>query len=146
MRILGNREDAEEAIQDAFLRAFRGLGSYQDRERFSAWLTRILINQCRMADRSSRIRDRATDSLAREQGRRVAQPDEELLRQERRKAVEAALQDLSDKLREVAVLRYGSGHSLEEIAEILELPLGTVKSRLSSAVAGLRASLEVRHG
>ena len=47
MRILGNREDAEEAIQDAFLRAFRALGSYEDRERYSAWLTRILINQCR---------------------------------------------------------------------------------------------------
>jgi RNA polymerase sigma-70 factor (ECF subfamily) len=44
---LGNREDAEEAIQDAFLRAFRALASYEDRERFSAWLSRILINQCR---------------------------------------------------------------------------------------------------
>ena len=47
LRILGNREDAEEAVQDAFLRAFRALASYEDRERFSAWLTRILVNQCR---------------------------------------------------------------------------------------------------
>ena len=47
LRILGNREDAEEVIQDAFLRAFRALASYEDRERFSAWLTRILVNQCR---------------------------------------------------------------------------------------------------
>jgi RNA polymerase sigma-70 factor, ECF subfamily len=47
VRILGNREDAEEAIQDAFLRAFKALGDYEDRERFSAWLTRILVNQCR---------------------------------------------------------------------------------------------------
>jgi RNA polymerase sigma-70 factor, ECF subfamily len=47
VRIVGNREDAEEAIQDAFLRAFKALGDYEDRERFSAWLTRILVNQCR---------------------------------------------------------------------------------------------------
>src|SRR6476646_367602 len=47
MRILGNREDAEEAVQDAFLRAYRALASYEERERFAAWLTRILVNQCR---------------------------------------------------------------------------------------------------
>src|SRR3979409_2583020 len=47
LRILGNREDAEEAIQDAFLRAFRALEDYEDRERFAAWLARILVNQCR---------------------------------------------------------------------------------------------------
>src|SRR5947208_16942271 len=47
VRILGNREDAEEAIQDAFLRAYKALGHYEERERFSAWLTRILVSQCR---------------------------------------------------------------------------------------------------
>ena len=47
MRIVGNREDAEEALQDAFLRAFKALGDYEERERFSAWLTRIVVNQCR---------------------------------------------------------------------------------------------------
>src|SRR4051812_36539424 len=46
-RILGNREDAEEAVQDAFLRAYKALASYEERERFQAWLTRILVNQCR---------------------------------------------------------------------------------------------------
>src|SRR3954469_14033032 len=46
-RILGNREDAEEALQDAFLRAYKALGDYEDRERFAAWLTRIVVNQCR---------------------------------------------------------------------------------------------------
>ena len=46
VRIVGNHEDAEEAVQDAFLRAFKALDDYEDRERFSAWLTRILVNQC----------------------------------------------------------------------------------------------------
>src|SRR3979409_1613094 len=57
VRILGNREDAEEALQDAFLRAFRALEDYQDRERFSAWLTRILVNQCRTTLARTRRRE-----------------------------------------------------------------------------------------
>src|SRR3954470_22878663 len=57
VRILGNREDAEEAIQDAFLRAYRALGVYEERERFSAWLVRILVNQCRTMMARSRRRD-----------------------------------------------------------------------------------------
>ncbi len=145
-KYLGDTALAKDACQAAFLEVFRALPRYQARGRFTFWLRRILINQCRMTDRSDRIRDRATDSLAREPSRQTERPDEQLLQRERRMAIEAALQDLSEKLREVAVLRYGAGNTLEEIAEILELPIGTVKSRLSSAVAGLRASLEVRHG
>src|SRR3954447_12475823 len=57
VRILGNREDAEEAIQDAFLRAYKALGDYEDRERFSAWLTRILVNQCRTVLARTKRRD-----------------------------------------------------------------------------------------
>ena len=56
-RMLGNREDAEEAIQDAFLRAFKALADYEDRERFSAWLTRILVNQCRTVLARTRRRE-----------------------------------------------------------------------------------------
>src|SRR4030088_1890927 len=57
VRIVGNREDAEEALQDAFLRAFRALEDYEDRERFSAWLTRILVNQCRTTLARTRRRE-----------------------------------------------------------------------------------------
>src|SRR4029078_6252730 len=57
VRIVGNREDAEEAIQDAFLRAFKALADYEDRERFSAWLTRILVNQCRTVLARTKRRD-----------------------------------------------------------------------------------------
>src|SRR5215218_8577317 len=57
LRIVGNREDAEEAIQDAFLRAFKALGDYEDRERFSSWLTRILVNQCRTVLARTKRRD-----------------------------------------------------------------------------------------
>lgn len=145
-KYLGDATAARDACQAAFLEVFRALGSYEPRGRFVFWLRRIVLNQCRTSARSAQLRSRTTDSYAHEPARSVERPDELLLKQERRKAVEAALQDLSEKLREVAVLRFVSGHSLEEVAEILELPLGTVKSRLSSAVAGLRASLETRHG
>src|SRR3954467_3996965 len=58
-RMLGNREDAEEAIQDAFLRAFRALEDYENRERFAAWLARILVNQCR----TMRVRSRRREAV-----------------------------------------------------------------------------------
>ena len=58
IRMLGNRDDAEDALQSTFLRAYRALGRYQERDRFSAWLYRILVNQCRSiaARRSHRER------------------------------------------------------------------------------------------
>src|SRR3954466_2434062 len=56
-RIVGNREDAEEAIQDAFLRAFNALGDYEEQERFAAWLTRIVVNQCRTVLARTRRRE-----------------------------------------------------------------------------------------
>ena len=53
IRMLGNRDDAEDALQATFLRAYRALNRYQERDRFSAWLYRILVNQCRSVDRKS---------------------------------------------------------------------------------------------
>jgi RNA polymerase sigma-70 factor (ECF subfamily) len=140
-KYLGDLSLARDACQAAFLEVFRGLESYQPKERFVFWLRRIVLNQCRMAARASSIRTKATQALTQEPEPAVERPDDWLLVQERRKAVEAAMGKLTDKLREVAVLRYVAGHSLEEVAAILELPLGTVKSRLFSAVAGLRQSL-----
>jgi RNA polymerase sigma-70 factor (ECF subfamily) len=145
-KYLGDAPAAKDACQAAFLELYRSLPGYQPKGRFVFWLRRIVLNQCRMVARSAQVRTRATDGLKHEPVRAVEQPDQALIERERREAVEVALQTLSEKLREVAVLRYASGHSLEEVAEILELPVGTVKSRLFSAVAGLRAALESRHG
>src|SRR4051812_12915772 len=57
VRIVGNREDAEEALQDAFLRAFNALSDYEEQERFAAWLTRIVVNQCRTMLAKARRRE-----------------------------------------------------------------------------------------
>src|SRR5712671_2312202 len=101
-RILGNREDAEEALQDAFLRAYRALGDYEDRERFSAWLTRILVNQCRTMLARTRRREAVFSDL---------EPALELATEEDASGgawpeLEQALALLPAEQREAVVLKY----------------------------------------
>lgn len=138
LRILGNREDAEEAVQDAFLRAYRALGTYEDRERFSAWLTRILINQCRtMLARVQRreavfsdldVRD--AESFAATESRESAWPD-----------LERALAQLPPDQREAVVLRYADDLTYEEMARITGAGESALKMRVQRAFARLRALL-----
>lgn len=139
MRILGNREDAEEAIQDAFLRAFRGLGSYQDRERFSAWLTRILINQCRTIRARQERRDEVFSHLeladaelfADAECAESAWPD-----------LERALSQLPADQREAVVLRYADDLTYEEMARVTGAGESALKMRVQRAFARLRALLQ----
>ncbi|MEP6731737.1 MAG: RNA polymerase sigma factor [bacterium] len=139
MRILGNREDAEEAIQDAFLRAFRALGSYEDRERFSAWLTRILINQCRTIHARVERRDAVFSPLdvehaelfAEEERSEGAWPD-----------LERALAQLPADQREAVVLRYADDLTYEEMARVTGAGESALKMRVQRAFARLRALLQ----
>jgi RNA polymerase sigma-70 factor (ECF subfamily) len=137
-RILGNREDAEEAIQDTFLRAFRALGSYEDRERFSAWLTRILVNQCRtMLSRAQRreaifsdIDLKDAELFAEAEQREGAWPD-----------LEHALAQLPADQREAIVLRYTDDLTYEEMARVTGAGESALKMRVQRAFARLRALL-----
>jgi len=139
MRILGNREDAEEAIQDAFLRAFRALASYEDRERFSAWLSRILINQCRTIRARVQRRDEVFSHLELSDaewfvdGESVesAWPD-----------LERALAQLPVEQREAVVLRYADDLTYEEMARITGAGESALKMRVQRAFARLRALLQ----
>lgn len=143
MRILGNREDAEEAIQDAFLRAFRALASYEDRERFSAWLSRILINQCRTIRTRVQRREEVFGHLdladaelfADAESVESAWPD-----------LERALAQLPADQREAVVLRYSDDLTYEEMARITGAGESALKMRVQRAFARLRALLqEVSH-
>ena len=137
-RILGNREDAEEAIQDAFLRAFRALGTYEDRERFTAWLTRILVNQCRtvlsrverreavFSDLDLRDAELFADTEVRESG----WPD-----------LEHALAQLPGEQREAIVLRYADDLTYEEMARVTGAGESALKMRVQRAFARLRTLL-----
>ncbi|MDB4891095.1 MAG: polymerase sigma factor, sigma-70 family [Gemmatimonadetes bacterium] len=139
MRILGNREDAEEAVQDAFLRAFRALASYEDRERFSAWLSRILINQCRTI--------RARVQRHEEVFSHLDLADAELFADA--ESVENAWPDLDRALaqlpadqREAVVLRYSDDLTYEEMARITGAGQSALKMRVQRAFARLRALLQ----
>ena len=139
MRILGNREDAEEAIQDAFLRAFRALASYEDRERFSAWLSRILINQCRTIRTRVQRREEVfshldfsdAESFAGAESVESAWPD-----------LERALAQLPADQREAVVLRYADDLTYEEMARITGAGESALKMRVQRAFARLRALLQ----
>ncbi|MEO8335724.1 MAG: RNA polymerase sigma factor [bacterium] len=139
MRILGNREDAEEAIQDAFLRAFRALGSYEDRERFSAWLSRILINQCRTIRTRVQRREEVFSHLELSEAELFANAE----------SVESAWPDLERALaqlpadqREAVVLRYADDLTYEEMARITGAGESALKMRVQRAFARLRALLQ----
>lgn len=138
VRILGNREDAEEALQDAFLRAFRALEDYEDRECFSAWLTRILVNQCRTMLVRTRRREavfldvdlRELD-LAAEGGASSTWPE-----------LEQALAQLPLDQREAVVLKYAGDLTYEEMARITGAGESALKMRVQRAFARLRTLLQ----
>jgi RNA polymerase sigma-70 factor (ECF subfamily) len=141
-RILRNREDAEDAFQHALLDAFRNLNSFQGRARFSSWLTRIAMNAALIRLRASR-RERAIslDEVF-ETGEAQARirlletrpnPEEEYLSKEDRVLLQRALKKLSPLYVEVLHLHSMRELSAKEAADLLEVPVGTVKARLHRA-------------
>ncbi|MEP6999895.1 MAG: RNA polymerase sigma factor [bacterium] len=138
-RILGNREDAEEAIQDAFLRAFRGLASYEDRERFSAWLTRILVNQCRTVLSRVQRREAVFSDLDVRDAELFAGADE---RERVWPDLEHALAQLPVDQREAIVLRYTDDLTYEEMSRVTGAGESALKMRVQRAFARLRVLLQ----
>jgi RNA polymerase sigma-70 factor (ECF subfamily) len=139
-RILGNREDTEEAVQDAFLRAYRALGSYEDRERFEAWMTRILVNQCRtMRTRTERreavFRDDVDPDYVARQSQTEALADDW-------PDLDAALAKLPPEQREAVVLRYTDDLTYEEMARVTGAGESALKMRVQRAFVRLRALLQ----
>ena len=137
LRMLRNRQDALDVAQTTFLKAFEHLGDYDPAFRFYSWLYRIAINESlnMLAQRKPRGELDANTADERPGPDRDAEGDQALL------AIENALMVLSPELRTVSVLRHITQLSYEEIAEALELPEKTVKSRLHSARERLRDHL-----
>jgi len=141
-RILRNREDAEDAVQTAFLDAFRNLNGFHGRSRFSSWLTRIAMNAALMRLRVSRRKRETSLDEVTETGEAWASlqlvetrpnPEQEYLSQEGRILLEKGLKKLRPLYVEVLHLRGVQELSAKETARILELPVGTVKARLHRA-------------
>ncbi len=139
-RILGNREDAEEAVQDAFLRAYRALSRYEDRERFVAWVTRILVNQCRTlraktARREAVFSDDADPDYA-------VRFDGAATSTESWPDLDRALALLPPEQREAVVLRYADDLTYEEMARVTGTGESALKMRVQRAFVRLRAILQ----
>lgn len=147
LRIVGNREDAEEAAQDVFVRAFRSLDRFRGDSRFSTWLYRIAVNVSLSSARRAR-RDLSTTSLSEpeveEGGLPMQLPDpsgdpaERFEQAEFRDKVRNMVAALPPIYSAVISMYHMQSLSYDEIAEALELPIGTVKARLFRARAALR--------
>ena len=154
-RILGDRSEAEDVAQEAFVIAYRSLATWRSDGPFGAWLARIGV---RLAIRNAGRRKQVTwlDPLAAEadgQGRErfrtsgandAIDPAHSVLRAEQDARIRAAVATLEEPYREVVALRFFGERSLLEIAAITDRPLGTVKTHLHRGLARLRATLEER--
>ena len=135
--VLRHREDAEEVAQEAFAKAYRSFHQLRDRERFRAWLVRMTW---RMAlDRQRANRRRVARELQVQPETTTAIDAVEV--SERAEHLWRAIDGLSEKLRAVVVLAAIEGHDIKEVAALLELPEGTVKSRLFDARRQLKEAL-----
>lgn len=149
-RLLGNRADAADVTQEVFVLLLRKLGSFRGEAKFSTWLYRVSLNACH--DHARRLRRHI--SLSESPGEDLPEMEERLAddgiespersteRSEVRKAVREAVSRLPYKFREVIFLHDLSGYNYKEVAEILDINLGTVKSRLNRARTRLAGELE----
>jgi RNA polymerase sigma-70 factor (ECF subfamily) len=155
LRVTRCREDAEDCVQEAFLRAYTGLRSFRGEAAFSTWLYRVALNVAReQAKRAGRLPvcasellgddpERAGPELEEIGWRHSSQPDPEqaAVADQRRRVLLRALRTLPDHQREVIVLYDLQGLSYEEIAQVLRIRVGTVKSRLNRARLALKDTL-----
>ena len=154
LRMTGNPDDAMDLSQEVFLRVWRNLRGYQFDAAFSTWLFRIASNACIDFLRSKRRRQDVSltveDAESGEETERnlpdpAPMPEEVLLDREQKRQVLAAMQELPPDYREILQLRVVENLPYEQIAEILNVKLGTVKSRLARARDQLRKNLTARN-
>ena len=147
LNITQNREDAEDVLQEAFLKAYEHLDQFQGNSRFYTWIVRIAVNQALMKLRKRRS-DRAVspdeqidtgeDTVVREIAAWDPDPEQQYSQEELHRILTSAVDDLAPIYRTVFTLRDVDGLSTEETAEVLDLTVPAVKSRL------LRARLQLR--
>ncbi len=160
-RVLGRDEDARDVCQDAFMRAYRGLGRFKGQAKFSSWLYRIALNLCRDWLRKQRRVGFVQPPEDEDLGERAAiDPINEtvedlILRRDLGRAVSSVMASLPEDQRVAIVLKEYHGLTFREIAELVDCPLSTVKTRVYQGLAvlrrqlarkGLRAPLAARSG
>ncbi len=141
--LLGDADDAEDAVQDAFVRAYRHLGGYREQDRFGSWVLRIVVNQCRTrATKAARYVPFDAERLAEsEHAAQVTDLSAVDVRTEQQAELAYALAQLGAEQREAIVLRFADELSYEEIAELTGVGVSALKMRVQRAVIRLRALL-----
>ena len=148
-RTLGRDEDARDVVQEAFLRAYRGLRGFKGQAKFSSWLYRITLNLCRDWMRRERRTPVAqapegVDLLELASSAEPTETVEDLVsRRELGRAIAKAMASLPDEQRTAIVLKEYHGLTFQEIADLLDCPLSTVKTRLYQGLSVLRKQLEI---
>lgn len=153
LQILGNEQDAEDVLQETYLKAMRAISGFEGRSSLSTWLNRIAVNEALMILRKRKplafsVDDNTSVDLEEEgEGMEIVDfcclPEGELLTSESRKFMDQAIQRLPDTLRTVFVLRDLEGLSIQETAETLKLSENNVKVRLLRARLRLRKELSI---
>jgi RNA polymerase sigma-70 factor, ECF subfamily len=152
MRLVGDRDKAEDIVQETFLRVHKNAARYKTIARFSTWIYTIALNMAKNEIRNTRRRkttslwdiglDRDGEPTAYEIPDEADRPDDVVERRDLRGLMERCIAQLPPKYRTIIVLRDVEGLSYEEIAQILKLPEGTVKSRMNRARLRFKDLLE----
>jgi RNA polymerase sigma-70 factor, ECF subfamily len=150
-RITGNQEDSEDVIQDAWIKAYVHLNTFDGRAKFSTWLTRIAINSALMVLRRKRARPETSMEITdgdtwpyREIADQTKNVEELYARHERVERLRRAICHLQPTLRNVVKLRQSNDRSVKEIAELAGISVAATKSRLLRARKMLRKALELK--
>ncbi len=149
-KMVHNREETEDLVQEAFIKAFSSLATFNEEYAFSTWLYKIAINNCIDHFRKRKLKTMSMDTpieskdgtINREFSDSSNLPDDTLLSKEKAHLIENAIQSLPEKYRISIVLRHNEDRSYEEISEILKIPLGTVKARIFRAREMLKKQLK----
>jgi len=152
-KMVKNKEEAEDLVQETFVKAFSALPSFDERFAFSTWLFKIATNNCIDYLRKKKLKtfsiDKPTESKEgeiKQSFEDVKSPDPEAttIEKEKTSLIELAIESLPLKYRDAIILRHKEDKSYEEISEILNLPIGTVKARIFRAREKLKQYLKTR--
>ncbi|MGN6546562.1 MAG: RNA polymerase sigma factor [Aureliella sp.] len=136
LHVVGSPDEAEDVVQDSFVQAYIKLNTFQGNSRFFTWLYRIAFNNAlsrRRRRRADMSIEQSRETSGGEPEDRNEAPDEPMLRDERIAVVKAAMDRLTEEHRTILVLREMQDMAYEDIAEVLDINIGTVRSRLSRA-------------
>ena len=155
-KMVRNKEETEDLVQEAFMKAFKALPSFNEEYAFSTWLYKIAVNNCIDHMRKKKLKTYSINKpvqskdgeLDREFPDTSMSPDKSILSDERANIIETAIDELPENYKTAIILRHSEEKSYEEISKILNIPLGTVKARIFRAREMLKKKLKgkiIRH-